>query len=274
MKFSPIILASIILFLLSSCSGDKEKEKEKEKNKVTEMKLDQAYNEAMKNLNEKSYKTAAENFEKIEEEQPYSIWASQAQVMAAYAHYRNDKYDDAIAVIDRFIKLHPGHKSIAYMYYLKALCYYDQISDVKRDQKTSEYALASLREVGARFPDTTYARDAKVKIDLVNDHLAGKEMEIGRFYLSKGKTIAALNRFQTVVERYQTTTHVPEALYRLTAAYMLLGVRDEATKYAAVLGHNYPASKWYKYSYDLMKGNKGATTSAETSLFSKWWKKN
>jgi outer membrane protein assembly factor BamD len=240
------IATAVMVLLLASCA-----EKDKEKDKLSEVNVDQLYNEGLKSLEGGLYKTATEAFEKIEQDQPYSEWAAKAQIMEAYALFRNEKYDDAITVLERFVKLHPGNKDIAYVYYLKSLCYYEQISDVKRDQKATEYALNALREVRARFPDSNYSRDAQVKIDLVNDHLAGKEMEIGRFYLKKGKTIAALNRFQAVVENYQTTSHTPEALYRLTASYLMLGVREEALKNAAVLGHNYPSSKWYRYSYEL-----------------------
>lgn len=268
MKFPHTKMLSVtivaMLLLLSSCADN-----DKEKEKLTEVQLDKMYGDAMQKLQGDSYKLAAEQFEKIEQEQPYSKWAAQAQIMAAYSHYKNEKYDEAIVVIDRFIKLHPGHKDIGYVYYLKSLSYYDQISDVKRDQKVSEYALGALREVIARFPDSVYARDAKLKVDLVVDHLAGKEMEIGRFYVSKGKIIAAINRFQNVVERYQTTSHVPEALYRITACYLELGVQEEAHKNAAVLGHNYPSSKWYRYSYELFNGKKSATKEVEASWLEK-----
>lgn len=257
-----LVTAASLVLLLSSCSDSN-----KDKEKVSEVQLDKMYSDAMQNLEKSSFKDAAEQFEKIEQEQPYSKWAAQAQMMAAYAYYRNEKHDEAITVIDRFIKLHPGHKDIAYMYYLKSLSYYDQITDVKRDQKISEYALASLREVVARFPETVYARDAKIKVDLVNDHLAGKEMEVGRFYVSKGKVIAGLNRFQSVVERYQTTSHVPEALYRITASYMHLGVLEEARKNAAVLGHNYPTSKWYRMSYELVNGKVEPAAASKASWF-------
>jgi len=265
--FSRLFLSFFLLIsltLMASCSSDKDKDKVQ-----APQPLDKAYADAMASLNKFAYKEAAEKFEKIEEDQPYSKWAAEAQIMAAYSHYRNEKYDDAVAILDQFIKLHPGHKHIDYVYYLKAMCYYNQITDVKRDQKVSEQALAALNEVIARFPDTVYARDAKIKVDLVYDHLAGKEMEIGRFYLNKGKVIAAIGRFQMVVERYQTTTQTPEALYRLTASYLMLGVRDEATKYASVLGQNYPSSKWYKYSYDLLQGKSAPLLLPTPSVFAK-----
>ena len=175
--------------------------------------------------------------------------------MSAYAHYSVDEYDDAIPALDSFIELHPGNRSTAYAYYLRALCYYEQIADVTRDQGNSEQALRSLSDVVARFPNTDYARDAALKLDLVRDHLAGKEMEIGRYYLTRDQFLAAINRFRTVVEKYQTTTHVPEALERLVEAYLSLGVRDEAQTAGAVLGYNYPGSEWYQDAYNLLKAN-------------------
>jgi outer membrane protein assembly factor BamD len=268
MKLHPTIpqsiAAGLMVLVLSSCAG-----KDKENEKLAEANVEQLYNEGLAGLEKNNYKSAAQAFEKIEQDQPYSKLAAQAQIMEAYAHYRNEKYDDAITVLDRFTKLHPGNKDIAYVYYLKALCYYEQISDVKRDQQTTVYALSALREVVARFPENVYARDAKIKIDLVNDHLAGKEMEIGRFYLRKGKAIAALNRFQEVVEKYQTTSHVPEALYRLTVVYLQLGIKEEALKNTAVLGYNYPSSKWYRYSYELFNAKSTVSAEKDTS-----WLKN
>jgi outer membrane protein assembly factor BamD len=174
--------------------------------------------------------------------------------MDAYAHYREARYDDALNAIDRFLSLHPGHQSAPYAYYLRALCYYEQIADVTRDQKNTELALGALSEVVRRYPGTGYARDAQLKIDLTYDHLAGKDMEIGRFYLTRGEYHAAINRFRRVIEQYQTTTHVPEALHRLTEAYLALGIVDEAQTAAAVLGHNYPGSEWYADSYLLLTG--------------------
>ncbi|MCH7932009.1 MAG: outer membrane protein assembly factor BamD, partial [Proteobacteria bacterium] len=196
----------------------------------------------------------ADAFDEVERQHPYSVWATKAQIMAAYAHYQANAYDDAVLAAKRFIDLHPGHRDVAYAYYLIAISYYEQISDVGRDQKMTELAFERLDEVIRRFPDTAYARDAKLKLDLARDHLAGKEMEVGRFYLRRGEYIAAINRFQIVVEKYQTTTHVPEALHRLTEAYLALGVTDEAQATAAVLGYNYPGNEWYQDSYVLLTG--------------------
>ncbi|KAF0135876.1 MAG: putative lipoprotein [Rhodospirillaceae bacterium] len=162
------------------------------------------------------------------------------------------RHGQPVIALDRFIQLHPGHRNVAYAYYLKGLCHYEQITDVARDQKMTELAREALREVVARFPNSQYARDARLKLDLTTDHLAGKEMEIGRFYMRQQHYLAAINRFRTVIARYQTTTHVPEALHRLVENYVIFGLTDEARKIAAVLGHNFPGSAWYQDSYRLV----------------------
>ena len=173
--------------------------------------------------------------------------------MSAYANYQGNAYDEAIIILDRFIQLHPSNKDVPYAFYLKALCYYEQISDVGRDQKMTELALNSLNDVILRFPRSKYARDAKLKIDLTRDHLAGKEMEIGRYYESQGQYLAAINRFRSVVDKFQTTTHVPEALHRLTESYLALGLVDQANKTAAVLGYNFPGTEWYIDTYEIVE---------------------
>jgi outer membrane protein assembly factor BamD len=210
------------------------------------------YNDGFQAMMDERYPVAAKNFEEVERQHPYSAWATQAQLMAAYAYYEDNKYDDAIGALDNFIRDHPGNAKVAYAYYLKALCYYEQIADVARDQKMTENALAALTEVVNRFPNTDYARDARLKLDLTRDHLAGKEMSIGRYYLDRGQYLAAINRFRRVIELFQTTTHVPEALHRLTECYLALGITDEAQTAAAVLGYNYPGSDWYQDSYNLL----------------------
>ena len=217
--------------------------------------IEALYDKATASFAAQSYKVAMEEFSEVERQHPYSEWAAQAQVMAAYSAYRGGQFDDAVGILDRFVTLHPTHASAPYAYYLTALSYYTQISDVGRDQKMSERARAALRDVVERFPDTDYARDAKLKLDLTSDHLAGKEMEIGRYYLKRSDYPAALNRFKFVIDNFQTTTHTPEALHRLVETYLRLGVVAEAKKYAAVLGYNYPGSDWYKYSYEMMQGN-------------------
>lgn len=227
--------------------------------------VEELYNQAMDELEARDYGSAIETFEEVERRFPYSPWATKAQVMAAFANYRKEEYDAAIAGLERFVKVHPGNKEAPYAYYLIALSYYEQISDTSRDQSLTRKALQALEEVRRRFPESDYARDARVKIDLVRDHLAGKEMEVGRFYLKRRDYVAAINRFKNVVEHFQTTTHVAEALHRLVEAYVSLGVMEEAKKYAAVLGHNYPGSKWYERSYKLVGGKsvKGLEQPAE-----------
>lgn len=263
----PVAMTVAASLLLSGCdSTDDELEKIAEKNETVEV----LYDKALETFQRKSYKAAVEQFEEVERQHPYSEWAAHAQVMAAYAAYRGGQFDDAIVILDRFAKLHPTHASTPYAYYLTALCYYTQISDIGRDQKMSEKARDALKDVVARFPDTDYARDAQVKLDLTEDHLAGKEMEIGRYYLKRMDYPAAMNRFKFVIDHYQTTSHVPEALHRLVECYLRLGVVEEAKKYAAVLGYNYPGSDWYKYSYEMMQGN--LSPEEKKSTFDKYLK--
>lgn len=257
---------------LPGCSAFKKDKGIAEKPPVEKM-----YTDATLKLSDGNYQEAIDLFEDIERTYPYSPLANKADLMIGYAHYRDGAYDDAISALNRFIQFHPGNKDIAYAYYLKALCYYEQITDIGRDQGVTEQARGALKEVVARFPESEYARDAHIKLDLVSDHLAGKEMEIGRFYLNKAEPIAAINRFKSVVDDYQTTSHVPEALERLVECYLTLGVVPEAQKYAAVLGNNYPGSKWYQHSYKLMKKygvdykkpNANTTSSDEGSIWSR-----
>ena len=235
------------------------------KDDYVEKPVEDLYNSAMDQLNDESYDKAAKAFEEVERQHPYSVWATKGQLMAAYARYLAGKYDDSIVACDRFIQLHPGHRDIAYAYYLKALDYYVQIADVARDQKATEQATAALSEVMRRFPDSKYGRDARLKIDLARDHLAGKEMEIGRYYERQSSYLAAINRFKRVVDDYQTTTHVPEALHRLTECYLALGLTDEAQRTAAVLGYNYPGSPWYDNTYALLKTRAPTAIAASTA---------
>lgn len=215
---------------------------------------DDLYSKAYQDMLQNDYKEAALAFDEVERQHPYSDWASRGQLMSAYANYLNGDYDKAIATLDAFIQLHPGYKDIAYAYYLKALNYYDRILAVKRDQKSTYEALNALSDVVKKFPQTKYARDAQLKMDLVYDHLAGKEMDTGRYYMKKHLYIAAINRFQVVIDVYQKTTHAPEALYRLVECYLAVGLKKEAQSVAAVLGHNFPGSDWYADSYLLLKG--------------------
>lgn len=231
--------------LLAACSSDDEPA-------YVERPAETLYNDALIELDDDNYQNAARFFDEVERQHPYSQWATRAQLMAAYAHYQATEYEDAILALDRFLALHPGNESSGYAYYLRALCYYERITDVERDQLITEQARDALREVVRRYPNTDYARDAALKLDLTLDQLAGKEMTIGRWYLRQGHYNAAINRFRAVVERYQTTTHVPEALHRLTEAYLAIGLPEEARINAAVLGHNYPGTDWYLDSYALL----------------------
>lgn len=214
---------------------------------------------------------AAAVFDEVDRQHPYSVWADKAQIMAAYALYKRNKYDDAIVALERFIQLHPGSRDAPYAYYLKALSYYERITDVGRDQDLTRRAMAALDEVVRRYPKSKFARDARLKRDLTNDHLAGSEMGIGRFYLKRKQYLAAINRFRRVVDNYQTTAHVPEALHRLTEAYLALGLEDEAQATAAVLGHNFPGSDWYVDSYALIAETAPATKKEERSWIGRAW---
>ncbi|HQS71178.1 MAG TPA: outer membrane protein assembly factor BamD, partial [Novosphingobium sp.] len=191
-----------------------------------------------------------------------SPWARRAQLMSAFSYYVTRDYPKSVQSAQRFLSIHPGNKDAPYAYYLVALCYYEQISDVTRDQKITQQALTAMNELVRRYPNTDYAADARLKIDLINDHLAGKEMEIGRLYQRSGKWLAGTLRFRTVAEKFQTTSHAPEALYRLVESYLSLGLPKEAQKAAAVLGTNYPGSKWYERSYDLMNKHAPGTTAS------------
>ena len=239
--------ALLAAMILVGCSSDDTPE-------YVERPVEELYNEAVDQVETEDYADAAETFLEVERQHPYSVWATKAQLMSAFSYYSDGQYDDAILSADRFIQLHPGNRDIAYAYYLKALSYYEQITDVGRDQRITELALQSLDDVVRRFPDSRYAGDARLKIDLTRDHLAGKEMEIGRYYHERENYLAAINRYRTVVEDYQTTTHVPEALLRLSEAYTALGIEPEARANAAVLGHNFPGSDWYIDSYELVEG--------------------
>lgn len=244
-------IALLGALVLAGCAGNKEP--------YIERPVDTLYNNAMDQLFAGDYKAAAKSFVAVDDQHPYSVWATKAEIMNAYALYEDKQYDESIVAADRFIQLHPGHRDVAYAYYLKALDYYIQITDVERDQKDTQEALDAFAEVIRRFPGTVYARDAKFKMDLCRDHLAGKEMEIGRYYENQGDYLAAINRFRDVVDHYQTTTHVPEALNRLVECYYALGLDNEAKRTAAVLGYNYPRNKWYASTYSLI------TTGSETA---------
>lgn len=210
------------------------------------------YNTGALRLDQGRWDEAVEYFNEVERQHPYSEWARRAILMTAYANYESNNYAEAIADSERFIALYPGNPSAVYAYYLKAVSYFEQIVDVNRDQAATENARAALLEVVQRYPQSEYAKDARLKIDMVNDQLAGKEMTIGRYYLREGQTLAAIGRFRNVVDRYQTTSHTPEALYRLVESYLTLGLLEEAKRNGAVLGANYPGDPWYSDAYKLL----------------------
>ena len=245
-RFSRLLLVGALVapLMVAACSS-------KKPDTYVEQPVDQLYDKAMNLLDQQDWTDASKAFDNVDQQHPNSVWATRAQLMSAYALYRAGKQDDAVVALDRFIELHPAYKDTPYAYYLKALCYYDQIADVGRDQKITGQALVALQEVVTRFPDSKYAQDARYKLDLTRDQLAGKELAIGRFYEGRHQYLAAINRFRTVISKYQTTSEVPEALERLVECYEALGLTDDAKKTAAVLGYNYPSSPWYKDSYDL-----------------------
>ena len=257
-------LLAAIMFVLAACSGDNERA-------YVDRPVEDLYNIALDQLAAGDFAEAAIGFDEVERQHPYSIWATKAQLMAAYAHYANNAYDDAVVAADRFIQLHPSNRDTPYAYYLKAISFYEQIVDVGRDQSLTAQALQSLGEVIRRFPDSDYARDAGLKLDLVRDHLAGKEMEVGRFYQRRGDYLAALSRFRIVVRDYQTTTHVPEALHRINEVYSAIGINDQAERTAAVLGYNYPGSEWYVDTYELTTGEAIRPPGQDRGILTRTW---
>lgn len=252
-----LVAAFSLLLPLAACAGDDgdmpAPPPSSSGGEMREVPPEQLYSTALEQLDRGNWLICAQSFDEVERQHPYSVWARRAILMSAFCYYQGNKYTESIQAADRFITLHPGNKDAPYAYYLKAVSLYEQIVDVGRDQRRTEQAMAALRELIKRFPQTDYARDARLKLDLTRDHLAGKEMAIGRYYLKRGEMVAAISRFRTVVEQYQTTSHVPEALHRLVEAYLSLGVIKEAQAAAAVLGHNYPGSEWYEDSYAMMK---------------------
>jgi outer membrane protein assembly factor BamD len=222
---------------------------------------DRLYNEGLFLLNtQQDYKAAAKKFDEVDRQNPYSDWARKALLMSAYAYYQSELYDDCINAAKRYVTLHPGSPDAAYAQYLIGSSYYDQIVDVSRDQTRADKAIDALEEVVRKYPDSEYATSAKKKVSMARDQLAGKEMDIGRFYMNKRDFIGAINRFKVVVTQYQTSRHVEEALMRLSEAYVSLGLIDEAQTAAAVLGHNFPDSPWYKDAYTLVKTAGGEPT--------------
>ncbi len=249
-------LVAALLPLLAACSGTGNGDE------YIERTAEELFAEGEQQLNDGNYEDAAKAFEEVERQHPYSQLAVRGQVLAGYAYYEGQLYEEAISALRTFIELHPGNPDVPYAHYLIGMSYYERISDVGRDQEMTQEALEAFGELVRRYPDSEYSRDAELKMDLAFDHLAGKEMEIGRYYQKRGEYVAAINRFRNVVEAYDTTTHVPEALHRLTECYLALGVYQEAQEAAAVLGYNYPDSKWYERSYALLQGHEGGTAAS------------
>ena len=239
----------LLLPLLAGCGSKDDADSDP---KGPTLPVETLYNNGIDALNAKRYPSAIDQFNQVEQNYPFSTWAPSAQLMAGYAQYLQNHYGEALTALDHYIQLHPASRDVAYAYYLRALCYYEQIVDISRDQKGTQTAVAALQEVVNRFPGSAYARDAKLKIDLCTDHLAGKEMDIGRWYQEQKLYTAAIGRFQRVVDNYQTTNHVPEALHRLVEIYLILGLKDEAKRTASVLGYNYPGNRWYADTYDQL----------------------
>ena len=235
---------------------------------------DKLYNEGLYLLNDKKdIKTATKRFDEVERQHPYSDWARKSLIMSAYTHYTAGNYEDAITASKRYIQLHPGSPDASYAQFLIGSSYFDQIRDITRDQDRTERAITALDEVVRKYPNTEYAVSAKRKIDMARDQLAGKEMLVGRYYIDRRDFTGAINRFKVVVTRYQTTRHVEEALLRLTEAYMALGIVGEAQTSAAVLGHNFPDSRWYKDAYNLVKAGGVEPTENQGSYISRAFKK-
>ncbi len=270
-------LGLVLLVPLLGACGSKSDQQDDQSGSAS-VPVETLYNNGVDALRAQRYPSAIDQFNAVDQNYPFSTWAPSAQLMAAYAQYLQNHYSEALTALDSYIKLHPASRDVAYAYYLRALCYYEQITDVSRDQKSTQVAMAALQEVVNRFPGSTYARDAKLKIDLCTDHLAGANMAIGRWYESQHMYTAAIGRFQRVVDDFQTTNQVPEALARLVEIYLILGLKDEAKRTAAVLGYNYPGNIWYADTYDQLRNNdlvQGAPAPSDVSgrggFFSRTW---
>jgi outer membrane protein assembly factor BamD len=259
LKFSRPLAALMIVAAvlpLAACAGNRNRTKADTQYVARD--VNTLYNSAKQRLDRREYVTAAGLFDEVERQHPYSVWARRAQLMSAFSYYLAKDHQKSIDSARRFLAIHPGNKDAPYAHYLVAINYYEQIEDVTRDQSTTRNAMETLGELVRRYPQTSYAADARLKVDLVRDHLAGKEMEIGRFYQRRQQWLASVIRFRTVIDEYQTSSHTPEALMRLTESYLALGVPEEARKAAAVLGANYPSTDWYQRAFQLVQRHGGA----------------
>jgi outer membrane protein assembly factor BamD len=253
------IVALALVLPLAACAGGK---KTRADTQYVARDVNTLYSLAKQRLDQGRYAEAAAVFDEVERQHPYSVWARRAQLMSAFSYYAAKDYTKSTESARRFLAIHPGNRDAPYAHYLIALNYYEQIEDVTRDQRITRQALDSLTELVRRYPNTRYASDARLKVDLVRDHLAGKEMEIGRFYQRRGQWLAAVARFRAVIDEYQTTSHTPEALMRLTESYLALGIPEEARRSAAVLGANFPNTKWYERAYGLVQKHAPAAPAA------------
>jgi len=253
------LLLGVTVAALAGCSlfegkDDATNNANKDAAAYRERSVEAIYADGWRAISAGAWDVCAAQFNEVDRQHPYSVWARRAMLISAFCAYQANAYVNAIATADQYISLHPGSPEVAYAFYIKAISLYEQIVDIGRDQSNTEGALVALQDVVQRFPETEYARDATLKIDLTNDHLAGKEMAVGRYYLTRGDYIGAINRFRTVVDQYQTTPQIAEALERICEAYYSLGLDSEAQTAAAVLGRNYPGSEWYKNAYNILRG--------------------
>lgn len=244
-----LALSALVVLPAAGCAG----KRVKSDTAYVARDVNTLYALAKSRLDRGDYQVAAKTFDEVERQHPYSVWARRAQLMSAFSYYMAKTYPDAISSAQRFLTIHPGNKDAPYANYLIAMSYYNQIADVSRDQKITAQASDAFQELIRRYPESRYAADARLKQDLINDQLAGKEMEVGRYYQRAGNWLASVNRFREVVDKYQTTTHTPEALMRLTESYLAVGTPEEAVKAAAVLGRNYPGTVWYQRAYALVQ---------------------
>ena len=264
MRSSRLIPVCLLALALAGCS----KKEVPYKDRTVEDLYNSAYDELLK----REFQDAGKLFDETERQHPYSEWATRAQLMSTYSYFMAQKYGDAMTAVESFIQLHPGHKDIDYALYMKGMVQYEQIPIVQRDQDLTREALSTFQKLTRRFPNSKYSRAARPKIELIRDHLAGKEMYTGRHYLMTRNYIAAMGRFQTVISDFQRTNHVPEALHRLVECYLAMGMDEDAKRTAAILGHNYPGSSWYADSYYLLKGKDFRLAQHKTDK-TPWYKK-
>ncbi len=273
-----VVFAAAMSVLLSGCStfeglnpfgGGEKYEKKYEPDTAAET----MYNQGLEKLEKKDFEGSAKKFADLERAYPYSQWAKKGLLMTTFAHYKNGDYSETIAAADRYVGLYPGSPDAAYATYMAGMSYYNQIPDVTRDQERAEKAMRHFNEVIEKYPNSEYVDDSRYKLQITRDQLAGKEMSVGRFYLERKNYLAAVNRFREVLFKYQNTRHAEEALERLTEAYLALGIVNEAQTAAAVLGHNFPDSPWYKDAYAKLKGGGLEPQEHQDSWISKTFRK-